>query len=56
MVKCLMCVSLAECDCNGYNDVCDIRSGLCECRTQGVGGDHCTNCTGDYQYGNANNF
>jgi len=33
-----------ECDCNGYNPVCDASDGTCTCMAFYVTGDHCELC------------
>lgn len=48
--------SCAECDCNGYDSECDVLTGACQCQALGVTGERCTNCSGDYASGYADNF
>lgn len=53
----IISLSLSVCDCNGYNNVCDINNGTCNCLDAGVSGDHCTICNTLSAYqGNASNF
>ena len=47
--------SCAECDCNGYNPVCDDLRGDCVCLAFFVEGDHCDRCQ-SLHLGDADNF
>lgn len=49
------CTYFSECDCNGYNPVCDMNTGVCECLSFGVTGSHCQQCDA-VSDGDANNF
>lgn len=44
------------CDCNGYDLACDVVSGACVCQSLGVAGEKCTDCSGEYSNGDADNF
>ena len=46
---------LIECDCNGYNSECNHSTGVCECLSFGVTGNHCEQCDA-VSDGNADNF
>ena len=55
-----MCVwhvpfGFVECDCNGYNPVCNTDTGICECLSFGVTGNYCRLCDAASD-GDANNF
>ena len=43
------------CDCNGYNSECNVSTGVCECLSFGVTGDHCRQCDA-ISSGSASNF
>ena len=46
-----------ECDCNGYNPVCDSDDGTCTCLSLGVTGNRCQSCDGAHSYtGDADNI
>lgn len=49
-------MTVAECDCNGYDLACNTVTGACVCESLGVSGEKCTNCTGDYGNGDADNI
>ncbi len=49
--------SLLECDCNGYNPVCNHNNGTCACLDIGVTGNNCRVCDeGGSYFGDVDNF